>query len=157
MKAWIRTCQSCGNKQQDTQPEYGGQMSTAYRERKCRSCKSSDLDYGSEKDLEPNGKDEAQHTGASMSKNSIMIAVSGPPGIGKSAVSQLIAQTLQNHGFETTMVGTVSVRSPEKLTTALQSVAKVARVTIGELRQQPILEATTKVIGADSGEGDDNG
>jgi hypothetical protein len=42
---WIRTCQECGHKQPDTQPK--GEMTDAYRERKCKKCKSPGaLDYG---------------------------------------------------------------------------------------------------------------
>ncbi len=47
---WMRTCQSCGHQQRDTRPAYGDQSFDAYRDRRCRSCRSSDLDYGSEQD-----------------------------------------------------------------------------------------------------------
>jgi hypothetical protein len=44
---WYRTCQECGNKQTDKQPEYGKEPSNAYTFRKCKKCKSESLDYGS--------------------------------------------------------------------------------------------------------------
>ncbi len=44
---FIRTCQSCGHKQEDSRPIKD--MAKAYKERKCKKCKSPDLDYGSEK------------------------------------------------------------------------------------------------------------
>lgn len=43
---FIRICQECGNKQEDTQPQLG-QITDAYRDRKCKRCKSESLDYGS--------------------------------------------------------------------------------------------------------------
>lgn len=45
MTKFIRTCQSCGNKQEDKDPE-GKAPSPAYCNRKCKRCGSSDLDYG---------------------------------------------------------------------------------------------------------------
>ena len=44
--AWIRTCQECFHKQQDTEPK--GEITNAYRNRKCRKCKSEALDYGTQ-------------------------------------------------------------------------------------------------------------
>ncbi len=44
MSDWIRTCQECGNEQKDKEPK--GEMTPAYRLRKCRKCKSEALDYG---------------------------------------------------------------------------------------------------------------
>ena len=41
---WTRTCQECGNEQQDTMPE--GKVTAAYEARKCKKCKSTSLDYG---------------------------------------------------------------------------------------------------------------
>lgn len=41
---WVRTCQECGFKQADKKPV--GEMSDAYRNRKCKNCKSEALDYG---------------------------------------------------------------------------------------------------------------
>lgn len=46
---FIRTCQSCGYKQEDKDPK-GKNPSPAYCNRKCKKCGSSDLDYGSLKD-----------------------------------------------------------------------------------------------------------
>lgn len=43
---WIRTCQSCGNKQEDKMPQ--GEYTQTYENRKCNKCKSMDLDYGKE-------------------------------------------------------------------------------------------------------------
>lgn len=43
---WIRTCQECGHKQEDKKPN--GEMTPAYMDRKCKWCKSSGLNYGSE-------------------------------------------------------------------------------------------------------------
>jgi hypothetical protein len=52
MRLWIRTCQSCGNRQGAKPPmEYKDE---AWREIKCRKCKSIDLDYGSWADSNPN-------------------------------------------------------------------------------------------------------
>lgn len=45
--AWIRTCDECGHRQQDKEPGDGRGMTDAYRNRKCRACKSPALDYGS--------------------------------------------------------------------------------------------------------------
>lgn len=42
---WIRTCQECGNDQEDKEPV--GQMTDAYANRKCKECNSMALDYGS--------------------------------------------------------------------------------------------------------------
>lgn len=47
MSLWIRVCQSCNYKQQDTKPTDKG-MTPAYQDRKCKSCGSRDFDYGSE-------------------------------------------------------------------------------------------------------------
>lgn len=44
-EAWVRTCQECGHRQLDKEPSEG--MSDAYRNRKCKRCKSESLDYGS--------------------------------------------------------------------------------------------------------------
>lgn len=45
MSIWVRTCQECGLKQIATPPP--AKMTSAWEERKCQSCKSSGLDYGS--------------------------------------------------------------------------------------------------------------
>jgi hypothetical protein len=47
--AWVRTCQECGHKQQDAEPQVPGEMTSAYRDRKCKKCKSEALDYGTHK------------------------------------------------------------------------------------------------------------
>ena len=44
--AWLRTCQECFSMQLDKEPEYGKELTDAYRNRKCRRCKSEALDYG---------------------------------------------------------------------------------------------------------------
>lgn len=44
---WIRTCQSCGNEQEDKEPKQQGEFTIAYENRKCKKCKSESLDYGS--------------------------------------------------------------------------------------------------------------
>lgn len=44
---WIRTCQSCGNEQEDLEPKVQGIFTLAYENRKCKKCKSESLDYGS--------------------------------------------------------------------------------------------------------------
>lgn len=41
---WIRTCQECGHKQEAVKPK--GEPSEAYRNAKCKRCKSMGLDYG---------------------------------------------------------------------------------------------------------------
>jgi hypothetical protein len=48
---WVRECQSCGSVQEDKKPE-PKELKTSYTDRKCKKCKSSDLDYGSE--IHPN-------------------------------------------------------------------------------------------------------
>ena len=47
-KVFIRTCQECGNQQADIDPDRGISQTlwNAYRDRKCRKCKSQGLDYG---------------------------------------------------------------------------------------------------------------
>lgn len=45
---WIRTCQECGHKQEDKRPSAITELTDAYRERKCKKCKSQALDFGSE-------------------------------------------------------------------------------------------------------------
>lgn len=45
---WVRTCQECMTQQICPQP--GAEMTDAYRERKCKRCKSPALDYGSFKE-----------------------------------------------------------------------------------------------------------
>ena len=45
---WIRTCQECGNKQEDKKPV--DDMTDAYANRKCKKCKSEALDFGSYSD-----------------------------------------------------------------------------------------------------------
>lgn len=56
-KIWMRTCQECGHKQISTKPNPDVELSDSYRNRKCRRCKSSSLDYGRELD-----KDEGKDT-----------------------------------------------------------------------------------------------
>ena len=51
MEKFIRTCQSCGHKQEDTPPSQDKELTKAYTERKCKKCKSPDLDYGSWKEV----------------------------------------------------------------------------------------------------------
>lgn len=42
---YVRKCQECGHKQAMKPPE--GQKTDAWRDAKCRACKSESLDYGS--------------------------------------------------------------------------------------------------------------
>ena len=44
--AFLRTCQECGHIQRDRRPK--GDVSDAFRNRKCRKCGSEALDFGSE-------------------------------------------------------------------------------------------------------------
>lgn len=44
IKYFVRTCQECGHNQTDEEP--GDVLTPAYRDRKCRKCKSTALDYG---------------------------------------------------------------------------------------------------------------
>jgi ribosomal protein S27E len=44
---WIRTCQECGHEQIDKPPDTSKELTTSYRNRKCKKCKSEALDYGS--------------------------------------------------------------------------------------------------------------
>lgn len=43
---FIRTCQECGNKQEDTEPN-SEVMTIHFTNRPCKKCKSEALDYGS--------------------------------------------------------------------------------------------------------------
>lgn len=45
---FIRTCNECGNCQQDKRPAVQGEFTKAYEFRKCKHCGSEALDYGSE-------------------------------------------------------------------------------------------------------------
>ena len=55
---WIRTCQECGHKQPDSNPEASKTGFTdAYMNRKCRKCKSMGLDYGKEETTEDRNVD----------------------------------------------------------------------------------------------------
>ena len=45
---WVRTCQECLNEQEDIKPIK--EPTEAYNNRKCNVCKSSSLDYGTEKE-----------------------------------------------------------------------------------------------------------
>lgn len=45
---WVRTCQECGHKQISAKPNPDAELTDAYRNKKCRRCKSSGLDYGTE-------------------------------------------------------------------------------------------------------------
>lgn len=49
IQKFIRTCQECGNEQEDIRPSRDKELSNAYTYRKCKKCKSESLDYGSEK------------------------------------------------------------------------------------------------------------
>lgn len=44
----MRTCQECGQKQEDKQPDRSKELTGGYTERKCKKCKSASLDYGRE-------------------------------------------------------------------------------------------------------------
>jgi len=44
---FIRTCQECGNKQEDKEPEPLRAMSESFMNRPCKKCKSESLDFGS--------------------------------------------------------------------------------------------------------------
>lgn len=53
---WIRTCQECGHKQEDFNPNAKRMLQAsiqAYEARRCKECKSSSLDWGKEKLSEP--------------------------------------------------------------------------------------------------------
>jgi hypothetical protein len=54
---YVRTCQECGNKQAAKDPAtYKDKDKEAWRDLKCRSCKSEALDYGSDGYHFVNGK-----------------------------------------------------------------------------------------------------
>lgn len=44
--AWLRTCQECGNVQTSSAPVYGIEPTGAWKNQKCKKCKSESLDYG---------------------------------------------------------------------------------------------------------------
>jgi len=53
MQVWIRTCQECGHEQITAHPPAIGQEPTdAYRNAKCKQCKSEALDYGKSRDFD---------------------------------------------------------------------------------------------------------
>ena len=43
---WYRTCQECGREQRAKAPDPSKELSSSYRNAKCRSCHSEALDYG---------------------------------------------------------------------------------------------------------------
>ena len=49
-KAWLRTCQECFNIQEDKEPKQ--ELTSAYRNRKCKNCKSESLDFGTTNEYE---------------------------------------------------------------------------------------------------------
>jgi hypothetical protein len=49
MRHFIRTCQECKSKQVDQEPG-ARQLTPAYQNRKCLTCQSEALDYGSEQE-----------------------------------------------------------------------------------------------------------
>jgi hypothetical protein len=51
---FIRTCQECGHKQTDTEPEFG-KVTDKWLEKKCKKCKSEALDYGSNQEFDDKG------------------------------------------------------------------------------------------------------
>jgi len=55
---WIRECQECFHLQKDTEPING--MSDAYRNRKCKKCKSDALDYGFHNSIDPDWAEEGK-------------------------------------------------------------------------------------------------
>ncbi len=56
---WFRTCQSCGKKQNTPEPKEGESVSQAYCHRKCKYCKSEDLDYGTVHSADDNSEDQS--------------------------------------------------------------------------------------------------
>jgi hypothetical protein len=48
---WIRTCQECGHRQKDKEPNRDKELTNAYRDRLCKKCKSEGLDYGSYREM----------------------------------------------------------------------------------------------------------
>lgn len=52
---WIRTCQECGHEQSDAQPDRSKELTDAYRNRRCKKCKSPGLDYGMFKSRDASG------------------------------------------------------------------------------------------------------
>lgn len=55
-RVWVRTCQECSHKQV-SKPPSGPEM-TSYLNAKCRRCKSTGLDYGSNSFFVVHGKIE---------------------------------------------------------------------------------------------------
>lgn len=49
---FIRTCQECGHQQEDKEPNHIKGPTQAYLDRKCKKCRSSGLDYGSEREAQ---------------------------------------------------------------------------------------------------------
>jgi len=52
-KKFIRTCQECGHRQEDNEPDKNKPLSFAFENRKCKKCKSEALDWGSFQFLNP--------------------------------------------------------------------------------------------------------
>lgn len=55
MKAFIRRCQECGHSQKAKEPDRNKELSSSYRNSKCRKCGSEALDYGSEQEINDDG------------------------------------------------------------------------------------------------------
>lgn len=55
-KVWFRTCQECGNKQEEpNSPIYGKEPTDSWKFKKCKKCKSEgSLDYGSYPSIDEN-------------------------------------------------------------------------------------------------------
>lgn len=58
--AYVRTCQSCGCAQVTNPPAPNRELTDAFRNKKCKRCKSPDLDYGSEWDGLPTKEEGAE-------------------------------------------------------------------------------------------------
>lgn len=55
---WIRTCQECGHIQPARKPTEQSELTDAYRNTKCKRCKSEALDYGKENDQDGKASDD---------------------------------------------------------------------------------------------------
>lgn len=53
---WLRRCNECGHEDSYPPPNFEKELTDAYRNKKCKKCKSEGLDYGSWASSEEDGE-----------------------------------------------------------------------------------------------------
>lgn len=71
-------------------------------------------------------------------KQKITVIVLGDPESGKSAIVQTISNTLMAEGFEVAVKGSVAVRDPERLATAMKNIKDSSMIEIRENMATPV-------------------